>query len=230
MKPTLLCAALVVSFLMLTNAASAQFGVGAGLAAIGDNIGQARGELADLFSQEKITAGDVSGDIGAYLTGRVRFDLGSLRLIGDASYVFFKDAEVTLTDANANVGDSTGSATFTVGTTMYPIAAGATIAIPTPVVKPYVGAQVNYTIINRTYTIVSGGSEWQSLQIQNRSAGDPELGLTLNAGVDLDLAFATLDIGARYNMMNVFSQASGEEPMRYLQVGASLFFGVGGGK
>ncbi|HVZ37656.1 MAG TPA: outer membrane beta-barrel protein [Candidatus Kapabacteria bacterium] len=204
--------------------AQAQFGFGAGLAAAGDNISQAQGELSDLFNKQNISAGDISGNLGFYAQGRVRIDLAPINLIGDVSYIYFPSKEITLTQGTVNPSDSTGSARFDVGTSMIPIAAGATFALPLPVLKPYVGAQLCYTYIKRTYTFVSGGSQFQSLQIENTDASDPEVGMTLNAGVEFDLAVLTLDVGARYNMTNLFTTSGSEKPMRHLQIGASLFF------
>lgn len=208
--------------LAATGTLRAQIGVGAGIAAVGDNVMQATGAVGDLINKENISASDISGDLGFYVMGRYGIDLDPIRLIGDASYVYFPASTITLTDANA--GTSSSNATFEVGTTFIPIAAGATIRLPSPVVKPYGGAQLSYTYVKRTYTYVSGDSEIRDLQIQNKDAGDPEMGLTVNAGVEFDLGVGTLDIGARYNMMNLFTTATNEKSMRYLQVGALLAF------
>jgi hypothetical protein len=204
--------------------ARAQFGFGVGVAAIGDNIGQAGGEVSDLINKDSITYGDVSGNIGFYASGRVRIPLGPIHLLGDISYVTFLSKEVTLESASVNTADTTVSAQFNVGTTLIPINVGAAFALPTPVVKPYLGAQLSYTFVSRTYAFVSGATEIKDKGIQNKSAGDPEVGLTVNGGAEIALGFAALDIGARYNMMNLFTEDTGEKSMRYLQVGASLFF------
>ena len=207
--------------------ATAQFGVGAGLAAVGDNVGQAGGELRDLLNKDSITYEDVSGDIGFYVSGRARFELGILRLLGDVSYVYFQSPEITLTDAAINAQDSTVNATFEVGTSMIPIQAGIAVALPIPVVKPYLGMHLGYTFVSRTYTFVSGSDELERLDLQNKSAGDPEFGLAFSGGIEIGLGFATLDIGARYNLANVFTIDDDEQSMRYLQVGASLMLGGG---
>lgn len=206
--------------------AHAQFGFGAGVAAVGDNIGQAGGELSDLFSDDSITYGDVSGNIGFYLTGRAKIDLDPIRLLGDISYVYFQSEQVTLTDVSVNSADTTVTGTFDVGTSMIPINVGAAFALPTPVVKPYVGAQLSYTFISRTYAFVSGATEIENKGIQNKSAGDPEVGAVILGGAEFALGVASLDVGFRYNLTNLFStdEDAGEKSMRYLQFGASLFF------
>jgi Outer membrane protein beta-barrel domain len=204
--------------------ARAQFGFGAGIAAVGDNIGQAGGEVSDLFSKDSITPGDVSGDIGFYLSGRAKFGLGPINLIGDISYVYFQSQQVTLESVSVNSADTTVRGEFNVGTSMIPINVGAVFALPTPVVKPYIGGQLSYTFVSRTYAFVSGAKEIEDKGIQNKSAGDPEFGLSINGGVEFALGVASLDVGARYNMMNLFTADDGEKSMRYLQVGASVFF------
>ena len=207
--------------------ARAQFGFGIGMAAAGDNIGQAGGELRDLLSKDSITYGDVSGDLGFYVSGRLHLGLGVFRVLGDISYVYFQSPEVTLTDIGVNAADSTVSATFEVGTSMIPVQAGVAVALPLPVAKPYLGAHLGYTFVSRTYTFLQGNGDLERLDLANKSAGDPEMGLALSAGVELGLVFATLDIGARYNLANIFTMDDGEEPMRYLQIGASLLIGGG---
>lgn len=206
--------------------ARAQFGFGIGVAAAGDNVGQAGGELRDLLSKDSITYGDVSGDIGFYATGRLHLSLGVFRLLGDVSYVYFQSPEVTLTDVGFNAADSTVDATFEVGTSMIPVQVGAAVALPLPVAKPYVGAHLGYTFVNRTYTFVRGNDELERLDLSNKSAGDPEFGIAFSAGVEVNLAFATLDVGARYNLANLFTMDANESSMKYLQVGASLLLGT----
>lgn len=227
MKRTAIIIGTIAAMTLGAGAAHAQFGVGLGVAAVGDNIGQAGGEIRDLFQKDSITYGDVSGDIGFYVNGRGRLPLGPINLVGDVAYIYFQAKQVNLTDVGVNAQDSTVNATFEVGTSMIPIYVGAEVALPIPVVKPYVGAQVGYTYTNRTYSFVSGNDKLRNLDLENKSAGDPEIGLALNAGVNLSLGVMGLDIGARYNLENLFTADDGEEPMRYLQFGATLFFGGG---
>ncbi len=209
------------------TSARAQFGIGVGIAAAGDNIGQAGGELRDLLNKDSISYGDVSGDIGFYVSGRARFEVGIFRILGDISYIYFQAPEVTLTDVGFNAADSTVAATFEVGTSMIPIQIGGAVALPLPVVKPYLGAHLGYTFVNRTYTFIRGNGELERLDLSNKSAGDPEMGIAFSGGVEIGLGFATLDVGARYNLANLFTTSDGEQSMRYLQVGASLLLGGG---
>lgn len=217
---------LAVLYFAATANTHAQVGFGLGVAAIGDNVGQAGGAIKDLIQKESISYGDVSGDIGFYVTGRGRVQVGPIRLLADLSYVYFQSAEITLTDASINVADSTVNATFEVGTSLIPIYLGASVALDIPVVHPYIGGQIGYTYVNRTYTFVSGSSELNRPEFSNESAGDPEFGVTIIGGVEIEIGPAVLDIGARYNLSNLLSQDEGEKPMRYLQAGASFFFNL----
>lgn len=213
-----------VILLMMITPLRAQIGVGVGVAAIGDNVLQAGGDLSDLFAKDSIRLGDVSGNIGFYGTLRFRLPIGGVRLLGDVSYIYFQKKEIELTEFSINP-DSTANATFEVGTSMVPINVGATIAIPTPVVSPYAGASLEYTHISRTYTYLSGSTTLNTPSISNASAGDPEFGLALHVGAEIGLGPLLLDVGARYNFTNLFTTSDGEKAMRYLQIGASLFIG-----
>ncbi len=214
-----------VGIAVTASAASAQIGLGAGLAAIGDNIQQARGSLADLFAKDSIAVGDVSGTIGVYGTVRGRLPVGKvMQITGDLSYTYFQNKDVVLTDLAVNP-DSTAQATFEVGTTLVPLNAGVQFTFPSKVIIPYAGAQLSYTFVNRTYAFVSGSDKLNSVTINNAAAGENEFGAALSAGIDIALGEVTIDVGARYNLANLFTQDDGEQGMRYLQVGAAILFG-----
>ncbi len=218
-----LCIALFA--VVTTCGARAQFGVGIGVAAAGDNLQQAGGELADLFSSDSITYDDVSGTIGFYVTGKARFELGEvLRFSGDLSYVYFQAKELTLTDFNVNTQDSTVAATFEVGTSLIPIGAGVEAVLPLGPLKPYLGLQGTYTFVSRTYAFVRGAQELDDADFRNKSAGDGELGVAISAGVDIGLGPLKLDVGAKYNLSNLLSTDENEKSMRYLQVGVAALF------
>jgi hypothetical protein len=211
--------------------AQAQFGFGAGVAVVGDNVLQAGGDLADLISKDSIQYGDVAGTFGAYATGRIKYGLGAVRIIGDASYIFFPAKEVVLTDYNVNT-NQTGSATFEVGATFIPLNAGLEFVLPLPVVRPYLGAEFSYTFVSRTYTLVKADATGTvSPDIANQPAGENEAGIAVGAGAEFGIGPVALDLGARFNVANLFTQASDEKAMSFLQVGAVLYFGdlVGGG-
>ena len=210
---------------MAASAAYSQIGVGAGLAAVGDNIQQAGGALADLIKKDSITAGDVSGTIGGYFTVRGRLPVAKiLAITGDANYIYFQKEEMVLTDLAVNP-DSTAQATFEVGTSLIPLNLGVQLSFPSTVIIPYAGAQLSYSFVNRTYAFVRGSDQLNSVTINNASAGENEFGVALNAGVDIALGKVTIDIGARYNLANLLTQDDGENGMRYLQVGAAILFG-----
>lgn len=214
-----------IGLAIAASVAYSQIGIGAGLAAVGDNIQQAGGSLADLLKKDSITYGDVAGTIGAYVTVRGRLPASNvMQITGDLSYTYFQNEEIVLTDLAVNP-DSTAEATFEVGTTLVPINAGIQFSLPSKIIIPYAGAQFSYTFVNRTYAYTSGSSELNSVTINNTSAGEDEFGMALNAGVDISLGDLTIDVGARYNLANLFTQDDDEKGMRYLQVGAAILFG-----
>jgi hypothetical protein len=219
---------LLAAFLLaaLPVVAHAQFGFGLGVAAVGDNVRQAGGELADLIRKDSIGYNDVAGTFGFYATGRIKYPVGPIRIIGDVSYIFFPAEEVTLTDYNVNT-DQTGSATFEVGASYIPLNAGIEFALPIPVVRPYLGAEFSYTLISRTMTLVKADATGTvSPDVANKSAGENEAGLAIGAGAELAVGPVALDLGARFNMTNLFTKDTDiEKSINFLQVGATLYFG-----
>jgi hypothetical protein len=206
--------------------AHAQFGFGAGIAAVGDNISQAGGSLGDLLSADSLTYGDVSKGVGFYLTGRIKYGLGAVRLIGDLSYAFFPSSQVTLVDYSVDQQNQAGTATFDVGTTLIPINAGLEAVLPLPVVRPYLGAEFSYTLVSRTYTIARADANSQfAADVANKPAGENEAGLAFGAGAEIAVGPVALDLGARYNLANLFTKENNEKQMSYLQIGATLYFG-----
>lgn len=213
--------------LLSTGIASAQlgFGVAVGVAAAGDNISQAGGALSDLFHKDSVQYGDLSGNIGFFVTGKARYGLLEIfRLTGDISYVYFQSSAVTLTGQSIDTATHTASATFDVGTSMIPINVGLDVVAPFPVVKPYLGAQLGYTYTSRTYAFVSGSNELNKPEFSNSSAGDPDAGIAFDAGVGFHLGVATIDVNARYNFANLLSKSDGEKSVKYLQLGAGVIF------
>ncbi len=218
---TLLTAALVG--LAASGSALAQYGFGVGIASSGANLNQAAGNLSDLLSKDSITYSDVSGGFGAYVTARLKHSLGPVRLIADAAYIYFPAKEVELTEVN--VGGQEAKATFDIGGSYIPIGVGLEYALPTPVIHPYIGAEVTYTFVSRSYAAVKGDVDAVSPDLSNHSTGS-DWGLMVGAGVELNVfSVMALDLGLRYNLENLFSKESTAPHAKYLQVGASLFFG-----
>lgn len=215
---------IIVLALTMASATSsmAQIGVGVGLAVAGDNVAEAGGALRDLVNRESITMDNVSADFGVYGSLRLRIPVKPIRVIGDVSYVYFRSQQVQLTQTTVENG--TSSATFDVGTSMIPVTLGVSYGMDLPVVSPYAGVNIGYTQVFRTYAYRSGSQDMNRATITNASAGDPEFGMGLNVGAEIKAGPVMVDAGARYNFMNLFTTSSDEKGMRYLQLGATLYF------
>lgn len=214
--------------------ARAQLGVGlgAGLVAAGDGVTDAASDLQDFLSKDSLAFTNVSGSVGFTVIGRLRWSMSKvLRLNGDASVAFFSSENVQLTDARANLADTTVNATFEVGTTVIPISAGIQAGLPSGPIRPFVGADLGMTFVSRTYTFVSGNTGGvNQVEIENKRAGDPEIGLALNAGVDVTIGPVVIEIAGRYSLANMLSQDDEEDPLKYLRVGAALIVQQGEGE
>ncbi len=205
------------------------FGLGAGLVAAGDGVSDAAGDLKDFLGKDSLTFTDVTGNVGFTIIGRGRWKMSEVfSLNADASVAFFSSENVQLTSASANLADTSINATFEVGTTVIPVSVGLQAGLPAGPLRPFVGADIGLTFVSRTYTFVSGNTGGvNQVEIENKSAGDPELGLAVSAGTDINVGPIILEIGARYNLANMFSQADGEDPLKYLRIGASIIFQSG---
>lgn len=206
---------IIVLALTMASATSsmAQIGVGVGLAVAGDNVAEAGGALRDLVNRESITMDNVSADFGVYGSLRLRIPVKPIRVIGDVSYVYFRSQQVQLTQT-----------TVENGTSMIPVTLGVSYGMDLPVVSPYAGVNIGYTQVFRTYAYRSGSQDMNRATITNASAGDPEFGMGLNVGAEIKAGPVMVDAGARYNFMNLFTTSSDEKGMRYLQLGATLYF------
>lgn len=222
---SLALAALTVAGIVLAGThASAQFGVGAGVAALGEDVRKAGGELEDLLKkdEENLTYDDISGDVGIYGKVGYKHGLGGLRLAADVSYIYVQNSKIKLTAYDVSE-DTTVSATFEVGTSLIPISAGIEYAVPMSAFRPYLGVYPSYMIVNRTFTYVEGD---EIKEVENRSAGENEFGLGFELGAEFS-AFdvVTLALSSRYTVANMFSAEDGEDTYGTLLFGVSLWFG-----
>jgi outer membrane protein W len=222
MKPIRWITALAVTTLIVSSTATAQFGIGAGVAAMGSNVLQAGNGLITLAGKDSVTYADISSGIGFYGLAGFKYGYGgAFRLNLDVSYLFFPAQEITLNNASAQ--DT--SATFDVGATLIPICLGGELVLPTDYFRPYLGAQLSYTIFDRTLTYVRGSRVLDNAEVHNQWEGHNEWGMSIKGGIEFGLRTVTFDVGARYNMANLFTKGDNENAANYLQVGVALYLG-----
>lgn len=219
----LFLAAAVLAMIFAAGSLHAQIGVGIGLAATGESARMAGGELEDFFNRgdNDVTYNDISGDIGIYGKVGGKYGLGMIRLAGDISYIYIQNEKIRLSSLEV-AEDSTVSATFEVGMSFIPVSVGVEYALPLPVVRPYLGAYPTYTFVSRTYTFVEGDN---ISEFQNKSAGENEFGLGVEAGVEFSLFAFTMGVSARYTSSNLFTAEDNEDVLGMFQLGGSLWFG-----
>ncbi|HVK40348.1 MAG TPA: hypothetical protein VNA88_17590 [Candidatus Kapabacteria bacterium] len=214
--------ALVVGLSQVTSVAHAQFGIGGGVAALGDNILEAGVNLTRVFGSDTLRYGDIGGVVGGYVIGHFRYGYGNyVRLNLDVSYVFIPAETIRLVRVN-ETGDE---AVFEVGASLIPIALGGEVVLPGENVRPYIGSQLTYTVFNRTFAHVQGSEEFNRDDITSEWAGHDRWGLAFRGGVEFAAGPLALDLGLRYNLASLFNAKQGEREMNYLQVGVSVLFG-----
>jgi hypothetical protein len=212
----------LLALIASTTIAHAQFGISAGMAAMGDNILEAGVNLTRVVGNDSLQYSDIGGVVGGYVMGHFRYGYGSyVRLNVDAAYVFIPAENIRLVQAS---GES-NEAVFEVGSTLIPIAIGAEAVLPSRNVRPYLGAQVMYTVHNRTFAYVQGNEEFNRDDIRNEWAGRDRWGMGFRGGVEFARGSLALDVGMRYNLADLFSSTEGTKDMNYLQVGVGLMFG-----
>lgn len=222
-----LAVALMIGAFAASGSLYAQIGVGIGLAATGESARMAGGEVEDFFRRNNgdVAYSDISGDLGFYGKVGGKYGLGGgMRLAGDAAYIYIQNEKIKLTALDV-AEDSTVSATFEVGTSFVPVSVGLEYALPIPVVRPYIGAYPTYTFVNRTYTFIEGN---EISELQNKSAGENEFGVGVEAGVEFSLFALTMGVSARYTSANLFTADDNEETLGTFLIGGSLWFGAFG--
>lgn len=214
--------AVIIACSQLSTVAHAQFGIGGGVAALGDNILEAGVNLTRVFGSDTLRYGDIGGVVGGYVIGHFRYGYGHYaRLNLDVSYVFIPAETIRL----VRVSESADEAVFEVGASLIPIALGAEVVLPGDNVRPYAGAQLSYTIFNRTFAHVQGNEEFNRDDITSEWAGHDRWGLAFRGGVEFAAGPLALDLGLRYNLASLFNAKQGEREMNYLQVGVGVLFG-----
>lgn len=215
-------AGLLAGFIFATSIALAQFGIGAGVAAMGDNVLEAGVNLTRVFDGDTVRYEEIGGVVGGYVIGHFRYGYGSYgRLNLDVGYVFIPSENIRLVE----VHEASNEAVFEVGASLIPIALGGEVMLPEEVVRPYAGAQLTYTIFNRTFAHVRGNESFNRDDIRSEWAGHNRWGLAVRGGVEFALGSVALDLGLRYNLASLFNAKQGEKEMNFLQVGLSLLFG-----
>jgi outer membrane protein W len=212
----------IIGASLFATVAHAQFGIGGGVAALGDNVLEAGVNLTRVFENDTLQYGDIGGVVGGYVIGHFRYGYGSYgRLNLDVSYVFIPAETIRLVEVN----EAGNEAVFEVGASLVPIALGGEVVLPNENVRPYVGAQLCYTVFNRTFAHVDGNESFNRDDITSEWAGHDRWGLAFRGGVEFSIGAIALDLGARYNLASLFNAKQGEKEMNYLQVGASVLFG-----
>ncbi|MBC8144385.1 MAG: outer membrane beta-barrel protein [bacterium] len=213
---------LLVAIVFAPTPGTAQFGFGAGVAAVGDDFLEAGVNLTRFVDGDTLQYSEIGGVLGGYVIGHFRYGYGHfMRLNLDVGYAFFPAENIKLVEVNAE----TNEALFEVGASLIPIALGTEVVLPNDNIRPYLGAQVTYTVFNRTYAYVQGNEAFNREDIRTDWAGRDRWGVAFRTGCEFAIGDVALDVGLRYNLANLISKNEGEKGMNYLQVGLNLLFG-----
>jgi outer membrane protein W len=218
-----IAATLLATTLGAWTSASAQLAVGFGIAATGEDLRKAGGELENVLTteQSELTYDDVSGEVGIYGMIAYKHPLGKIRLTGEVDYAYFQNAEVKLT--TFDIVNDTLRATFEVGSSLIPISLGVEYLFAASSLRPYVGVAPVFTLINRTYTHLEGD---RISGVESSSAGENEFGVGAEIGMEFGLTKGFgLGLRVRYTIANLFTADNDEASFGLLQAGLALVIG-----
>lgn len=221
-----IAAAALSTLLGSLTPASAQLAVGFGVAATGEDLRKAGGELENVLTtdQSELTYDDVSGEVGIYGMIAYKHPLDKFRLTAEVDYAYFQNAEVKLT--TFDVVNDTLRATFEVGSSLIPISLGVEYLFAASSLRPYVGVAPVFTLVNRTYTHLEGD---QISGVESSSAGENEFGVGAEIGMEFGLTKGFgLGLRARYTLVNLFTADNDEASFGLLQAGLALVIGKAG--
>jgi hypothetical protein len=210
----------IVSF----NSLFAQSGLGVfgGLATPNDKIN-------DIYNSDKINTktpnviGNLwrDGSKSGYTLGvKLRLPLaGSLILHGAASWCRFPETQV-------NIGIPQQD-TIVLKTTqnVFPINVGVSYYFINSVIGVYGTGDLSYNFISSTVDYVKDGT---SIPLNlDSSTMDRRIGAGFGVGCDLDAKIVTLNLEAKYSIMNMIGRVSNEQTKSYFTLTLGVFFGGG---
>lgn len=187
-------------------------GVGAGIAVSNDKIAQV---TTNLVEQGWSGLAENAG-VGYYAELRARTG-GQLALIGSIGYTHFTETRSRyLNGANNTVEMMTAQ-------TIIPVTLGADMRLSTGFLVPYITLEASY---NQYYRMFKQDMGDFLGPVEYESSGDSRFGAVVGAGLSMDLKLAELALGGRLHLPNLLNADEGESEIYYMQIGATLFFGM----
>lgn len=188
-------------------------GIGAGIAVSNDDIAQV---TTDLAAQGWSGLSENAG-IGYYAELRGRTG-GQLALIGSIGYTHFTETRSQyLNGGNHTVELMTAQ-------TIIPVTLGADMRLSEGFLVPYITLEASYNQYYRMFRQAVDGDFLGTLEYE--SSGESRLGAVVGAGLSMDLKLAELAVGGRLHLPNLINADEGEKEVYYMQLGATLFFGM----
>jgi hypothetical protein len=185
-------------------------------------------QINNVYNSEFLTAENFIGRmkrdaaaLGYHVGGRLRFALGDeLVFIGGLSLSRFPQSKIYVSVPTGTGGD-TIRATLTSTQNIIPIAVGLNYYLTRKVFGVYATGELTYN-----YLTNSIDAEFQGTPIPlDRSPTYNRVGFGLGIGTDIDIKIVTLNLEAKYNLVNFIGNETNEKSKSYITLGLGIYFG-----
>ncbi len=190
---------------------------------IGVNIGLStpNNELNNIYNSSSIqNVGNFvrqGTKLGYHVGIRGRLNLSdNLMFVGGIAYHKFPQTSISI----FNPSSPNDTITLSVTENVIPITAGVNYYI----IKQFIGL---YGVGELSYNYISSSvdAQYGSIPVQlSKSPTDSRIGFGIGAGMDLDVKLVTLNLEAKYNMINLIGQKAGEQSKAFVSVALGVFF------
>ncbi|MDQ1266927.1 MAG: b-brl protein [Bacteroidota bacterium] len=197
---------------------------------IGFNLGLStpNDKINDVYNGEKLSWDSLSNNnvlhesikSGYHIGMRLRLPLdedGSYTFIGGIAFHRFPESNIII----INPKDNTPLATLKTMQNVVPITVGINAYLFKSILGLYVNGELTYNYIANSVDI---DSEISVPFKYSLSPSDSRVGFGLGAGFDMNLKLITLNLEARYNMINLIGRETDEGTKSYLSLSFGVFF------
>jgi hypothetical protein len=159
-----------------------------------------------------------AASFGYHIQAKYRFGLGeSVRFALGAGWHRFPEADIIIKNPQ---DDKTYVLTAT--SNIIPITAGIEYSLIKSAIGVYLMGDLSYNYLANSVGLKQGDIDLPFAKSETLS----RVGAGLGAGVDFDLNVLTLDVGAKYNLVNLINKENADEPDRsYFALTVSVVFG-----
>ncbi len=155
--------------------------------------------------------------LGYHIGAIGRFDLSDdFSVVGGIAWHKFPQSKIDVTDPTT--GDTVAS--LETSQNIVPITVGVNFYLIRSIVGLYGTGQLTYNYISNSVDY-----NYNSIALPlNQSSTDHRVGFGLGAGIDIDAFLVTLNLEAKYNIVNLIGKTAGEQTKSYFSLSLGALF------